>query len=375
MKVLILSSSTGAGHDSCAYAVKEVFDNYSEPCEVAETLEYMSKWVAEVITKGHTVMYRHFPTVFRLGYNFLDKHSSSHKRGSLTNKLLSVGSKKLAEYINKNGYDTVICTHPFSTVMLASAVERYSLNVNTAFVATDYTCAPTVDPESLDLYFVPDNAIISAFINYGIKEEKIVPSGIPVKQAFYNSLSKNQAKAQFGVNEKNTHLLVMCGSMGCGPIEKMVYNISKTLPQNAELTVVCGTNEKLRKNLDKKYSSSEKIHVKGFVNNMAELLDSADLYLTKPGGLSVSEARQKNLPMLFINAVAGCEDYNRRHFVAMKTAFCDNNVKSLTEKCIELLNNTEKIDEMRRIFESENKVNAAEYIREYLLKLNGEKVK
>ena len=124
-----------------------------------------------------------------IGYNFLDKHSSSHKRGSLTNKLLSVGSKKLAEYINKNGYDTVICTHPFSTVMLASAVERYSLNVNTAFVATDYTCAPTVDPESLDLYFVPDNAIISAFINYGIKEEKIVPSGIPVKQAFYNSRS------------------------------------------------------------------------------------------------------------------------------------------------------------------------------------------
>ncbi len=373
MKVLILSSSTGAGHDSCAYAVKEVFDNYSEHCEVAETLEYMSKWVAEVITKGHTVMYRHFPTVFRIGYAFLDNHSSSYKKGSLTNRLLSVGSKKLAEYINKNGYDMVVCTHPFSTVMLSSAIEKYNLMVKTAFVATDYTCAPTVDAENLDVYFVPDNAIINTFIKYGINEKKIVPSGIPVKQMFYNSVSKSKAKEQMGIGANSIHLLVMCGSMGCGPIKKIVASISKDLPKNIEVTVVCGTNKKLRKNLDKKYSLNEKIHIKGFVNNMSEVMDSADLYLTKPGGLSVSEARLKNLPMLFINAVAGCEEYNRRHFVGMKTAVCGDNVKDLSEKCMTLLNNTNQIDEMRKIFENENKMNAAEQIRKELLKLNGEK--
>lgn len=373
MKVLILSSSTGAGHDSCAYAVKEVFDNYSEHCEVVETLNYMSKFVAKVVTNGHTVMYRHFATVFKIGYAFLDNHSSSYKKGSLTNRLLSVGSKKLAEYINKNGYDMVVCTHPFSTVMLSSALEKYNLMVKTAFVATDYTCAPTVDAENLDLYFVPDNAIINTFIKYGINEKKIVPSGIPVKQMFYNSVSKSKAKEQMGIGANSIHLLVMCGSMGCGPIKKIVASISKDLPENVEVTVVCGTNKKLRKNLDKKYSLNKKIHTKGFVNNMSEVMDSADLYLTKPGGLSVSEARLKNLPMLFINAVAGCEEYNRRHFVGMKTAVCGDNVKDLSEKCVTLLNNTNQIDEMRNIFENENKMNAAEQIRKELLKLNGEK--
>ena len=373
MKVLILSSSTGAGHDSCAYAVKEIFDKYNEPCEVVETLNYMSKWVARVVTNGHTVMYRHFATIFKIGYAFLDNHSNSYKKGSLTNKLLSIGSKKLAEYINKNGFDMVVCTHPFSTVMLSSALEKYNLMVKTAFVATDYTCAPTVDAESLDLYFVPDNAIINTFIKYGIDEKKIVTSGIPLKQIFYKTVLKNKAKEQICIGENSTHLLVMCGSMGCGPIKKIVANIYKDLPENVEVTVVCGTNEKLRKSLDKKYAFNKKIHIKGFVNNMSEVLDSADLYLTKPGGLSVSEARQKNLPMLFINAVAGCEEYNRRHFVGMKTAVCGENVKDLSEKCIVLLNNTEQIYEMRQIFENENKVNAAEQIRERLLKLNGEK--
>ena len=36
MRVLILSSSTGAGHDSCANAIKEVFDSNGEYCEIVE---------------------------------------------------------------------------------------------------------------------------------------------------------------------------------------------------------------------------------------------------------------------------------------------------------------------------------------------------
>lgn len=370
MKVLILSSSTGAGHDSCAYAVKEVFDKNNETCNVEEVLKYISGGVASVITKGHTAMYRYFPAIFKFGYEFLDNHSSAYKKGSLTNRLLSIGSKKLGEYIKNEGYDTVICTHPFSTIMLSGAIEKCDLKIKTAFVATDYTCAPTVDAESLGVYFVPDNAIIDAFIKYGIKQEKIVPSGIPVRQMFYNSIPKNEAKTLLGIDEKNIHLLVMCGSMGCGPIKKMVSSISKELPQNVELTVVCGTNARLKNSLDKKYSSNKSVHINGFVKDMSMLMDSADLYLTKPGGMSVSEARQKNLPMVFINAVAGCEEYNRKHFVCMKTAFCGNEVNKLSEICLELLNNPERINDMRTIFVNEEKTNASEFIREYLINQN-----
>lgn len=367
MKVLILSSSTGAGHDSCANAVKEIFDINSEICEVEEVLKYISKGVANFLTKGHTAMYRHFPTVFKIGYEFLDNHSGAYKKGSLTNKFLSIGSKKLGEHIKSEGYDTVICTHPFSTVMLAAAIDRCDLKVKTAFVATDYTCAPTVDAENLDVYFVPDNAIIDAFVKYGIKKEKIVTSGIPVRQMFYNCIPKNEAKTLTGIDKNNLHLLVMCGSMGCGPIEKLVNTIAARLPENAEITVVCGTNERLKKSLDKKYPPGGKVHIKGFVKDMSALLDSADLYLTKPGGLSVSEARQKNLPMIFVNAVAGCEEYNRRHFVDMKTALCGDDVNQLSESCLELLNAPEKIEKMRAIFVNEEKTNSSERIREHLI--------
>jgi processive 1,2-diacylglycerol beta-glucosyltransferase len=313
-------------------------------------------------------MYRHFPTIFKIGYQFLENNQSFYSRGTLTDKSLSSGAKKLSEYIKNNGYDTVICTHPFSTIMLTSAILKYNLKVKTAFVATDYTCAPTVDAKGLDIYFVPDPTITNAFTKYGIDENKIIPTGIPVRQMFYNSLPKEDAKALEGIKKDNVHLLVMCGSMGCGPINKIIKKIANKLPKNAEVTVVCGTNKKLEKSLNKKHQKNRKIHIKGFVKNMSELLDSADLYLTKPGGLSVSEARQKNLPMVFINAVAGCEEHNRRFFMNLGTAVCGDSLKELEEKCLELLNNTQEIKKMSDILSSQKKTNVAETIREHLTK-------
>lgn len=368
MRVLILSSSTGAGHDSCAYAIKEAFDNHEDACEVYDVLNFISKFVTFVMTKGHTAIYRHLPIAFKIGYEHMEKHSTAYSKtnGTLTNRFLSFGAKKLSEYVKQNKYDTVICTHPFSTIMLTAAILKYDLKVKTAFVATDYTYAPTVSAKGMDLYFVPDTTIIGAFTKYGIDEDKIVPTGVPLKQMFYNSISKEKAKELAGVKNESVHLLVMCGSMGCGPIKSIIERLSYKLPKDSEITIVCGTNKRLQKNLNKRHRYNDKIHIKGFVENMSELLDSADLYLTKPGGLSVSEARQKNLPMVFINAVAGCEEHNRRFFVNLGAAVCGDSLKDLEEKCLALLNNTEEINKMSLILSKQTKTNVSEAIRKHL---------
>ena len=369
MRVLILSSSTGAGHDSCAFAVKEAFDKYGEVCDIYEVLRFISKGVAKILTKGHTAMYRYFPVMFKIGYNYMENHASAYCKptGTVVNKFLSLGAKKLSEYVKAGEYDTVICTHPFSTIMLASAILKYNLKVKTAFVATDYTCAPTVEVKSLDKYFVPDDSIIEDFIKYGIDAEKIVCTGIPVRQMFYNEIAKNKAKSLAGVKEDNIHLLIMCGSMGCGPIKKIIKRISSQLPENVEVTVVCGTNKRLEKILNKKNKTNIRVHIKGFVDNMSELLDSADVYLTKPGGLSVSEAKQKNLPMIFINAVAGCEEYNRKFFVNLGAAVCGESVEELCQKSLALLNDSESIEKMSAILSGQSRKNASESIRESLV--------
>ena len=141
---------------------------------------------------------------------------------------------------------------------------------------------------------------------------------------FYIRGDKEKAKEAFNIKPNNTHLLLMCGSMGCGPMKQLTEDLSQRLEPNCEISVVCGTNQKLFRELEQKFDSYPNIHIHGFVQDMSSLMDSADLYLTKPGGLSTSEALAKALPMVLIDAVAGCigikrivDDHHRLHLAAL----------------------------------------------------------
>lgn len=127
-----------------------------------------------------------------------------------------------------------------------------------------------------------------------------------------------------------------CGSMGCSPIKKLVSEFETALPENVVLTVICGTNQSPYRALKKKYDN-DRIRICGFVQNISLLMDSVDLFLTKPGGISVTETYFKELPMVFVNAVAGCEDHNLHYFIDRGMAQSADSIKGISEICISLL--------------------------------------
>ena len=146
--------------------------------------------------------------------------------------------------------------------------------------------------------------------------------------------------------EDVSHLVMMCGSMGCGPMEDLAEALSAKLGDRIELSIVCGTNEKLRQELSERYRFYPYIHVLGYVEDMSFLLDSAELLLTKPGGLSTTEAAVKALPMVLVNAVAGCETHNMKFFLERKCAATANDTEALAEVCISLLKSPGKLEKM-----------------------------
>ncbi len=91
--------------------------------------------------------------------------------------------------------------------------------------------------------------------------------------------------------------------------------IGRDMPDDQDLTIVCGTNKQLYRRLQRRFYDAKNVHSPSYVKDMALLMDSADLYLTKPGGISVTEAASMRLPMVFIDAVAGCEEYNKDFFL------------------------------------------------------------
>ena len=124
-------------------------------------------------------------------------------------------------------------------------------------------------------------------------------------------------------------------------------HLVQRLPDDVEISVICGTNRKLSRQLNHLVSDRQNVHIHDYVDHVALFMDSADLYLTKPGGLSVSEALCKRLPMVLIQAVEGCETYNMRYCLDKGAALTAETPAAIAELCAGLIDDDRKLDAMR----------------------------
>ncbi len=315
MKCLILSCNTGEGHNSAAKAIKEYFELMGDSCDIVDSLVFLSNEASKIISKGHIFVYRNLPKLFGATYRFEENHPPKQGEDSVIYDIVSNGCYKLRKYLENNRYDAIISVHIFSSMMVTRLKKQGKINLPVYFVATDYTCSPGACECDADLYFIPHEDLTDEFVRCGLSREKLVPSGIPVSQSFYKKTPKSDAKRALKFKEDERIILLACGSMGCGPIKELCEDLPKILAENVRLVVICGNNRRLYNSLYNK-GLDENVTVIGYTTRMSYYVDSADLLLIKPGGLSSTEGATKHKPLVFIDAVPGCETRNLEFFVS-----------------------------------------------------------
>ena len=348
MRTLILSCNTGEGHNSCAKAIQETYAAHGETCDIVDALQFISKRASQFISDWHSRIYRHAPKLYKAGYHTAEERTSVFREGTTVYRYLTSGSEKLYHFILDGGYDNIICTHVFPALALTAMLKHHPMPLVTSFVSTDYTCSPSVENSELDFYFIPDISLAEEFVQCGVPREKLIDSGMPVKQAFYQDTDKAAAKAELGLPADHQHLLVMCGSIGCGPIKELTEDLLIRLTSEQDLTIVCGANEELFAQLERHFAHDPRIHIHGMVDYVPLLIHSADLFLTKPGGLSTSEAAACGVPMLLMDTVAGCEGHNLNFFLRQGIAVTADTPKHLADLAAALLADPEQLQEMSR---------------------------
>lgn len=355
-KTVILTCNTGQGHNTAASAVSKAYSERGLCCDTVDALSFISGKASEIIGSWHSKIYRNMPKVFDAGYRICENHPKLFEEGSLIREFLISGSKRLFSYLSEGGYDCVICPHVFSALMMTHIRKKLpESGFRTCFITTDYTFAPITRELDVDLYLLPDPQLADIYSANGVSPEKIrVICGIPVRSEFYSCLAKDTAKRLVGVKDGFDHVLMMFGSMGAGPLQKLTEELDGVLPEKTRLTVVCGTNKKAMRLLLKEYQDGGRIDINicGFVDNISLLMDSSDLYITKPGGLSISEARIKRLPMLLVNTVSGCEQDNFEFFLEKGAAVSSDNREELAPLCRELLLDKPRLKRMSEVFDN-----------------------
>ena len=360
MRTLILTCNTGEGHNSSAAAIREVFEDNGEFCELRDSLSFGSNRFSKIIGKGHVGIYRHSPKLFDKGYAMSEKHDSYFSRGSVFYKVLTRGVKRLYEYVCTNKIDNIICVHPFSALLVTELKKKYELEISTSFVATDYTCAPGASSSDMDRYFIPHALLADEFVSAGIPREKLYPSGIAISQTFYKHNNKDSARDKLNLPRDKKIILLCCGSMGCGPIDRVAMKISEGVDENTVVVVVCGSNKRLYNKLVTK--QSDRLFVVGYTKEMCEYMHACDVFLTKAGGISTTEASILAKPMIFVNAVAGCELRNREFFKRIDCAVTVTSNDEIPSVALSLIDDSTLCEKLSSNLSENFGTNAAKYI-------------
>ena len=368
MRVLILSCNTGEGHNACGRAIQECFRAHGVHCDMDDAFRFISKGASQVMSDGFVRIYRHCPELFEFGYNYTEKHPGMLSEDSGLYKMLAMGADRLFRYIYSGAYDSVVCTHIFAALMLNNIKRRYpSFSVHTSFFPTDYTCYPGTEHCGMDTYFIPAAALVPDFVSRGIPASKLDPSGIPIRMEFYQRMPREKARKKMNLPVNCHHLMVMCGSMGCGPIRRIAQMIRSELPADCIVSIICGTNRQLYKKLAKTFYTDDRFRIYQYVDDISTMMDSADLFLTKPGGISVTEASHKRLPMVFVNAVEGCESYNKRFFTSRGIAVTADSLPELAHQTVSLLCDDAALAKMTQAQAEYFPTNATEHVVQSLM--------
>ena len=124
---------------------------------------------------------------------------------------------------------------------------------------------------------------------------------------------------------------------------------------------VCGNNRALERNL-RALIHTPRLQVLGFTDRMCDYMDAADLFITKPGGLSTTEAASKHMPMVLFNAVPGCETRNLEFLLSIGCAVSENGALSLARCVCQMLEEPARRDALAERCAAEFSQSAAERI-------------
>lgn len=361
MRVLILYANTGRGYDSAARAIAEQMEKLGMDYEIVDALHFISDTASDFVSRWRTKIYKHFPRMFGMIYRYEEKHPPR-----FIYERCARGADALAKKLEEGKYEAIVCVQLFAGMMLTEARLRYNITTPSYFVAPDYTCSAGISELRLDRYFVPHRLLFASFIRSMIPADKMVATGIPVRSLFYEEMEKAEARRMLGLPEEGKMVLVGCGSMGYGHLERGSLMLRKKLPSDSYLVVLCGKNEKAYETL--KPYESDRFFVIGFNDYIAEYMSAADLYITKPGAQTTGEAMAKKLPMIFIHAIPGYETRNFDFLIRQGVATGAKNWKEVTHLACQALAKPEipqaQVEAMERFVVP----NAADVICKHIMK-------
>ena len=189
-------------------------------------------------------------------------------------------ARRLLPVIEREKPDVVVCAYPFSCQLAAILKARGLLRAKVVHMLTDYGAHAAWISGEADEYWASCEEAAQELVRRGVPKEKIVVRSV-----------------------------------------LRVFRMLDALPDDFEAVVITGKNEKLFRRFEALAAASRhRLHPILFTDRVPDYMHACDLLVTKPGGLTSSEALAAGIPMALFDPIPGQEEDNARYLTGRGSA-------------------------------------------------------
>jgi len=367
-RIILMYISEVSGHRSATLAVEKAIKAIQPESEILNinAFNYTNPISEKIINRIYMGVIKRAPKIWHYLY---DNPKVVKRLEKLKNRVHKVNSLKLKILFDKFKPDLVICTQAFPCGMVADYKKHFNSPLKLIAVLTDFIPHSYWVYDNVDYYIVPSEDVKSLLVKKGVPKEKALSLGIPFDHRFNEPLDRIKLFHKYRLSPDKPTILIMGGGQGLGPIKTIVKSLEKSNCDLQEI-VVAGANKKLYKSLKKKIKKlKNKILVFGYTDAINELMDIADIIISKPGGVTTAEVLAKRIPMVIVKPIPGQEASNAAYLTERGAAIRTEKPRRIYALVEKLLEDKVKINQLRESAGRIGKPNASLDIAKLVLDL------
>lgn len=349
-KILVIYATAGIGHKKASLAVKQALDEIAPKdaeITIIDSLDHTSPFFKWSYLESYLLMVGKLPVFWGLMYYFTDNRFVNMIVSKLRRLNNWIASGKFRMYLIDSKPDVIVSTHFFASEVISAMKKAGELNSRLITVVTDYRLHSWWVNSGTDVYIVGSEEARKDLLRWGTDAAKVKVIGIPVEPAFTKSLDKEAIANRLGLKKGVPVILVLGGGFGVGPILEIVKTI-EGIAAPMQILAICGHNESLVKQLESmKPSMKHHIDIFGFVQNVYDFMEVADILISKSGGITVSESLAKDLPLVVVSPIIGQETHNCDFLITNGAAVKADKISDLKGILEDLAAHPEKVQGMR----------------------------
>jgi len=318
-RVMVVTASVGAGHNSAARAIVAGLADRAPDLSV----EYvdvltLAPWMFRAYYAGvYALAVTKAPWSYGVGY-WVTNRPHRPGRGLTERRRLwteRCALKRFSARLLDDPPDLVVHTHFLAPPLIGRLMERKQLATRQMVVLTDNDAHRFWHAENVERWFVPADHCVETLQRWGIDDEAITVSGIPVHPKWTAAIDRAKVLADWNLPaDKRIVLLAGGAEFTCAPIETIACRIADTCADTC--VVVLGGNNKplLGRLVPLTAERPGRLVCVSFTDRVQELVSVCSLMVTKAGGITTAECLARGTPMALLKPVPGQEAANARYF-------------------------------------------------------------